>query len=302
VDSSPIATERIVGVAVPVPGLGLLSYRVPAGMPIPPKGARVTVPLGSRSVTGCVVLGVESDLDVSSLKDLVAALDSEPFLPSDIVDLALWVAEYYACGPGDVLTMAMPPQARRGEATSFKTAAFVRLSDAGRAAAPRGERQQALLAALAETSEPVAMSALSTRDITPDVVRRAARAGHVTITEEVEERDPFADEGGSAAWTAPQGTPGARALTDEQAAALTTLVEAADARAFRAVLLHGVTGSGKTEVYLRLARHVMEAGRRVLVLVPEIALTPALAGLLRSTFGSRVGWRASRSMASDQAR
>jgi primosomal protein N' (replication factor Y) len=80
----------------------------------------------------------------------------------------------------------------------------------------------------------------------------------------------------------------ARTLTDEQRAVFAQLVDAADARVFRTVLLHGVTGSGKTELYLRLARHVIDQGRRVLVLVPEIALTPAVAGVFRAAFGRRV--------------
>ena len=102
----------------------------PAQLPVarrharaPPKGARVNVPLGTRTVTGCVVGtdGVRAPDGAATLRDVVAVLDDEPFLPPDVVDLALWVGEYYACGPGDVLTMAMPPSARRGEATSFRT-------------------------------------------------------------------------------------------------------------------------------------------------------------------------------------
>lgn len=283
-------TDRIVGVAVPVPGLGLLSYRVPPGLPTPTKGARVTVPLGSRSVTGCVVLDDASSqtIDAATLKDVVAVLDATPFLPADIVDLALWVADYYACGPGDVLTMAMPPSARRGETDGFRTARVVSLTEAGRAATPKGARQKALLAALAGAEAPVPAADLIGQDITPDVLRRAAAAGLVRFDQVIDERDPFATEDGTSVWATAGRVSESRALTDEQDAALAALVAAADAQAFKPFLLHGVTGSGKTEVYLRLARHVMQGGRRVLVMVPEIALTPALAGLLRATFGSRV--------------
>ena len=66
-------------------------------------------------------------------------------------------------------------------------------------------------------------------------------------------------------------------LTDEQSAALATMTQLADERAFQTALVQGVTGSGKTELYLRLARHVITGGRRVLILVPEIALTPQVA-------------------------
>src|SRR5207244_8810146 len=77
-------------------------------------------------------------------------------------------------------------------------------------------------------------------------------------------------------------------LTEEQQQALATLRERAAAKTFHAALLHGVTGSGKTEIYLRLARAVREAGRGVLLMVPEIALTPAAAAIFRAAFGERV--------------
>lgn len=287
--SSQNQTERLIGVAVPVPGLGLLTYRLPAGVPAPPKGARVKVPLGSRSVVGCVVEPalVDHAIDQGTLRDIVAVVDSEPFLPADVVDLALWVGEYYACGPGDVLTMAMPPAARRGDASAFRTVAAVTLTDLGRQTTPRGAKQRALLDALAAESSPVLLPALVARGLSGDVVRRAAALGLVAISEEISERDPFADEDG-AGWALSREQPAGRELSVQQTDALATLTEAADARRFRAVLLHGVTGSGKTEVYLRLAQHVLGTGRRALVMVPEIALTPALAGVFRATFGARV--------------
>jgi primosomal protein N' (replication factor Y) len=270
----------------------LLTYRLPAGMAIPPKGARVVVPLGGRAVVGCVVEPKASGDAVApaSLRDVTRVLDDEPFLPVHVVDLALWVGEYYACGPGDVLTMAMPPLARRGDATSFRTVATAVLTDAGRALTSEERataKQRELVEALARASAPVALAVLAARGISAAVVRRAADRGLVTIAETIDERDPFAGDG-SVGESAPMPGPVERALTDDQTRALEVLEAAADAHAFRPVLLHGVTGSGKTEVYLRLARHVLRERRRVLVLVPEIALTPALAGLFRATFGARV--------------
>ena len=97
-------------VAVPVPALPLLTYRVPPEMRRPVRGARVLVPLGTRTVTGLVV-----SIDVApaegDVKDVIEVLDEEPFLPGAIVDLALWVSDYYLAGPGDTLATAMPPGA-----------------------------------------------------------------------------------------------------------------------------------------------------------------------------------------------
>jgi primosomal protein N' (replication factor Y) len=285
VPSSPIPADAIVGVAVPVPGLGLLSYRGPS--PGPPKGARVTVPLGTRHVTGVVVEPAATAPPDADLRAIVEVIDAEPFLPPDIVDLALWVGEYYACGPGDALTIAMPPSARRGEPTTFRTMTIVeRVEGAG---AARGARQQALVALLAEHPAGLAMPVLAKRGIAGDVVRRAAATGIVRLRDEIDEHDPFASAAdGGGLWTIDAAETSGRPLTAEQAAAFERLVEAAEARAFRPVLLHGVTGSGKTELYVRIARHVLAQGRRVLLLVPEIALTPAVAGVFRTAFGARV--------------
>ena len=119
---------RLVRVAVPVPALDSLTYSLPDGVPVPANGARVLVPLGTRVLTGCVL---ESDVRESAeraIKPIIQLLDEdEPFLPSDVIQLATWVADYYACGIGEALTTAMPPLAASNEptagppATAFKT-------------------------------------------------------------------------------------------------------------------------------------------------------------------------------------
>ena len=123
----------LVRVAVPVPALEPLTYRVPDHLPTPVPGARVLVPLGTRVMTGLVVTGDASPAGAttvddappdsgfsnatdetgqsSTTRDVIDVLDSEPFLNEDVVRLALWVAEYYACGAGDALGAAMPPRA-----------------------------------------------------------------------------------------------------------------------------------------------------------------------------------------------
>jgi len=104
-------TSAYISVAVPVPGLGFLTYRVPADRPGPPRGARVLVSVGARQLTGCVVrtdVLPPTDVDV---RDVDAVLDVEPFLPEAVIDLALWTADYYASGPGDAIAAALPPLA-----------------------------------------------------------------------------------------------------------------------------------------------------------------------------------------------
>ena len=271
-----------------MPGLSLLTYRAPDGGS-PPKGARVRVSVGPRSFVGCLV-----DPDAPSppagtrVKDLTEVVDREPFVPSAIVDLALWVAEYYAAGPGDALALALPPAARGGRKHAFLTEGVVTLTSraAVEGSTIRGPKQRAALAQLAVTGGRARTADLRSAGISADTVRTLVRAGLVDTAQQVVDRDPFAEA--KSGWTvAPDQAP-VGALTDEQSVALAHLERLAAAGAFRTVLLQGVTGSGKTEVYLRLARAVVESGRRVLVLVPEIALTPAAVGRFRARFGSRV--------------
>jgi primosomal protein N' (replication factor Y) len=291
VPSSLNATDEIVAVAVPVPGLGLLRYRV-SDRPAPPKGARVTVPLGSRSVTGVVVERHASVPPGTTLRDVTAVIDETPFLPPIVVDLAHWVGDYYASGPGDALAVAMPPAARGGKATSFRTVKVAELvPGAGDRKPPRGPSQSAALALLRERAEGLTLQELLRKGVGTGTVRSLARQGFVRLRDDVVMRDPFEEDeasGPGGNWTLTKAAAHGHPFTNEQAAAFRHLEEAAATRLFRTVLLHGVTGSGKTELYLRLAATVIASGRRVLVLVPEIALTPAATGLFRARFGARV--------------
>ena len=314
----------LVSVAVPVPFLDLLTYNVPSHLAMPVVGARVRVPIGSRTVTGCVVespatgdappaapsgVRLQPDLDTPGLKDVLEIIDVEPFLPPAIVDLCRWVAEYYLAGIGDAIAVALPPGAR-DKASGFRTRRVASLTAHGRSAADATAdtelrltgKQREALTALAAMAGPVALSELRERGIAADLVGRLAGRGLVSIVEEAHERDPFEQ---AAAAIVPDAS---RQLTDEQQAAQERLAELADTREFQVALLHGVTGSGKTELYLRLAQRVCggpasasaqsatadtKAGRhderrQVLMLVPEIALTPSVASLFRGAFGSRV--------------
>ena len=131
---------RLVPVAVPVPFLSALTYRVPDGMPAPAPGMRVRVPLGSRQVTGCVLSGTAAGAGGAGgeLRELVELPRRRPVPPRAVLDLTAWVAEYYGCGPGDAVAAAMPPFAwTRGSAagpppvSAFKTVRTVRLAAAG---------------------------------------------------------------------------------------------------------------------------------------------------------------------------
>ena len=150
-------------------------------------------------------------------------------------------------------------------------------------AARLGPKQRDALTRLKGAPDGIDTAQLARDGISPQSMARLVDLGLVRTTRRRIERDPFAGQASSAPRAA---TP--LDLTAEQNAALRQLTRLAAESKYRAALLHGVTGSGKTEIYLRLARSVLDAGRNVLVLVPEIALTPAVAAAFRATFGDQV--------------
>jgi primosomal protein N' (replication factor Y) (superfamily II helicase) len=294
--------DRFVSVAVPVPALDLLTYRVPDTLTAPAPGARVVVPLGKRTLTG-VALGDAAPLDNSvAVKDILQILDAQEFLPADVRQLTEWVSEYYLAGPGAALAAAMPPHALTARVDAFRTVRLVSLTAEGHDIAERlaigpscapddslpslGTRQREVLVALKGSPHGIEANALAERAISSAVISRLKALGLVTIRRDRRERDPFV--AGTAALAAPDIAPTNRTLTAEQQRALQHLRALAATRQFRVALLHGVTGSGKTEVYLQLADEIRKQGRGVLMLVPEIALTPAVAAAFRARFGSRV--------------
>jgi primosomal protein N' (replication factor Y) len=273
----------LISVAVPVPFLDLLTYNVPDSVAVPPIGARVRVPVGARTLTGCVVRHDALVEDGTDVKDIAEALDRGPLLPPSIVELCRWVADYYVAGIGDALAVAMPPGARR-EGSSFRKRRIATLSVMGSA----GEsgltpRQSAALQILSAAPAGLPTFELRDRGVTPAVLSGLVKRGLIVLRDERDDRDPF--ERAAMSDVVPDAN---RELTEEQQQAARELFALADAAEFRVALLHGVTGSGKTEIYLRLADRVRRSGRQVLLMVPEIALTPSMAALVRGAFGDRV--------------
>jgi primosomal protein N' (replication factor Y) len=285
----------LVLVAVPIPTLDLLTYHVAADMVTPVVGARVVVPLGKRLVTGVAV-----DVDPPArgtdrggvTKPIHKVIDREAFLPADVITLARWVAEYYAAGAGEAITAILPPHARDDRAHGYRIRRVVAITpagvemlraDAATASRPLTAKQRGALQMLAAAPTGVPASTLATHGTASDSIARMKKRGLVALAEERVERDPF-----ETLPAAPPTADGVRALTAEQTAALERLTAMAATRTFGVALLHGVTGSGKTEVYIRLAAATRAAGRGVLMLVPEIALTPAIAAVFRDAFGERV--------------
>jgi primosomal protein N' (replication factor Y) (superfamily II helicase) len=238
-----------------------------------------------------------STIEGTAVKPIKEVLDAEAFVPPDVVELARWTAEYYAAGPGDTITSVLPPKARGARADAHKTVRVASITAIGletlQLVAPEPEakadrrqittKQREALDLLAASPDGIPTSQLAGRGVAADVVARLVRHGLVSIRHDRLDRDPF-----HAASVQPPAVDPDRRLTMEQAAAFERLRAMAESRRFQVALLHGVTGSGKTELYLRLAAAVRDSGRGVLMLVPEIALTPVVVSLFRHAFGDRV--------------
>jgi primosomal protein N' (replication factor Y) (superfamily II helicase) len=263
-----VNAAAIVRVALDVPLPKLFDYRAdatPADI-----GARVVVPFGTKRVVG-VVLDVAASSEVARerLRPVERILRDATRLPAEWLELARFASEYYHEPIGEVAMNALPPRLRGLKAAPRAPRAFV-ITEAGRAALAATSRRQARRRALLErlAAGPAGESELA-----------AALRAQLAAALDAGWVEAIAPARAQARFVA------AHELNAEQARA----VEAVPARGFSVTVLFGVTGSGKTEVYLRLIARALDEGTQALVLVPEIALTPALETAFRERFpGARL--------------
>jgi primosomal protein N' (replication factor Y) (superfamily II helicase) len=253
-------------------------------------GSVLVVPFGPRRMLGVVVATAEtSELDPKRLAEPIEALEAD--VPADLVRLGLWVAQEYVSTPARGLALVLPPGTGTGSGrrTKARESLAATLTDAGRAALEDGtrlgSRQRTGLEAL--TDGPLRVSDLArVSGCDHASVRRLEARGLLVVERTAEEpRRPVMRA---------VGARGAIArLTDDQRAAVAQIVARlpygpSTAMPPEPVLLHGVTGSGKTEVYLRTVEETLARGQTAIVLVPEIGLTPQTAGRFVERFGDTV--------------
>ncbi|NOT29574.1 MAG: primosomal protein N', partial [Planctomycetes bacterium] len=259
------------------------TYALPAGLaPRAAVGGRVAVPFGARRSIGVIVeLERETDVPAARLKDVLAVLDDEPVVGSELLGLTRWIAERYACSWGEALAAVLPATLKR-EGVRRRVPRIRAKPGIGalelEELRARHPEQHRLLRTLVELGgySPL-RELLRSLKLSESPAMSLRKRGWVEIEFVEELADPLA--GSSSSKKRPE------VLSSPQTHALARICARLDERRNATFLVHGVTGSGKTEVYLRAIEHALSQGRGAIVLVPEIALTPQTVGWFRARFG-----------------
>ncbi len=261
-------------------------YRVPPGLlGLVGIGSRVTVPFGHGERVGYVV-GMAETSTVPGLKELLRVEGDTAEIPQNLVTLARWIADYYCCPREQAVRTLLPAVVRKGTMRR-KERAYASLVPGlklGEILAGLGKRAkkgaQVLEALVRHGGTCEVRKLLADAGAGPSALERLVEKQYVLYEKREVDRDPFAGD------VVMHTT--ALVMTPAQCAALAEIVAGVEAHDCRVLLLHGVTGSGKTEVYLQAIARCLELGRDAIVLVPEIALTPQTVERFRGRFGETV--------------
>jgi primosomal protein N' (replication factor Y) len=274
------AAQQHVATIVLASGVGSeFDYLVPEGMPVA-VGCRVTVPLGrgNRNVVGyCTEVGFKS-ASGRKLKAIADVLDAQALLSPSMLRVTRWMSEYYLCPWGQVLDAVVPAGVRHQAGTRDVTLLAVSPEVAARIGELKLAGKQAeALQILATSPRPLSAKQLAARaKCTVGPINALRKKG--LLIETVERLST------SRGTEVPAPRESGHELNEDQVAALGAIRESLHASEHRTILIHGVTGSGKTEVYIRAIEEVVRFGRQAILLVPEISLTPQTVSRFRARF------------------
>jgi primosomal protein N' (replication factor Y) len=244
-------------------------------------GSRVRVPFREKSALATVV-ALPEQTDAKGIRPIEAIIGEAPVLSEQLLELGRWIATYYCC-PIETVMRSMLPQVIRRAEVGWKKQLFVqpaRQIDNGELEKlrKRAPRQAELLETISKLERPIrAAELLRQTSLDNQTLRALVKRGLAELREQAVVRDPHADEQFIATSNL--------VLNEEQTRALNEITQALDApENARPILLHGVTGSGKTEIYLQAIRATLDRGRTAIVLVPEISLTPQTVERFKSRF------------------
>jgi len=282
-EPEPERPRVFVDVAVNRPLRLEFTYGVPAELEdkvLP--GMRVAVPFGPRREVGVVVaIRTESDLPTEKIRSIALVLDDEPMVGKDLLDLTHWMANYYACSWGEALSAVLPSALKHEGAARQVT--MIRAAD-GLAVdvldtlLEKQPKHHRLLRTLIDLGSAIELRDICRKlNVTPAFAKTLEKKGFAVIEKVDAESDVLSSS--STVRRRPE------TLSRDQATALEAITRSLDANRFTTFLLQGVTGSGKTEVYLRAIEAALARKKGAIVIVPEIALTPQTVGWFRSRFG-----------------
>ncbi|WP_010488527.1 primosomal protein N' [Pseudomonas sp. S9] len=276
-------TDAILRLALPSPLRRLFDYLPPAGVALEAlqPGSRLRVPFGRREMVGILVkVCTHSDIPADKLKPALELLDPQSPLPSAFFKFCLWTAQYYQHSLGDTFSWALPILLRQGEPAQARQERFWLANDGASIDDPRlsrAPRQRDALKTIAQHPHGVAHGLLSQLQLNKDSLELLREKDLVRIEVRRHAAHPRPTN-----WLAqPELT-----LNPEQSAAATAIRSGLGS--FNTYLLAGVTGSGKTEVYLQLIRETLEAGKQALILIPEINLGPQTLERFERRFNARI--------------
>ncbi|ANI29725.1 primosome assembly protein PriA [Yersinia entomophaga] len=271
----------VVQVALPVPLARSFDYRLGSNMSSPAIGGRVSVTFGKRKAIGIVVgLSETSDFPLEQLKPIEEVLDQESLFPPSLWRILRWAADYYHYPIGEVLFHALPILLRQGKPAQSAPLWQWFATEQGRATPPeslkRAPKQQQALAALLQ--KPVYRHQVNELALTESALQALRSKGLIDLR---------AQEPATTDWRTHFEVLGDRLRLNTEQATAVGAIRSEDTQ-FAAWLLAGVTGSGKTEVYLSVLENILAQGRQALILVPEIGLTPQTIARFRERFNAPV--------------
>jgi primosomal protein N' (replication factor Y) len=273
-------------------------------------GTRVQVPFGARKVMGCVTALAEESAH-TRLKSILKVIGSRGLVTPRILELTRWISDYYCCAPETALKSVLPEAVRR-EQSGWRERLYVRALPVAGELPKLGKRQKEIWHIIEERRELSLTELLGLAETTTQTLRRLEDRGLIAISSKISERDPYAGEhilptlplplnpaqaSALAAITAAMDRPPPASAPETPGSILHRAAPVRPVSASRppgsqrearhsVFLLHGVTGSGKTEVYLQAIARALEQGKGAIVLVPEISLTPQTVERFKARFSS----------------
>jgi len=276
-----MSKKKFAQVAIDSPLRKLFDYRIPDGIDKVEVGSRVLVPFGRRKVVGIIVKLIEqSDIASNRIKNIHTLLDNSTIFNQETFTLIGWAARYYHYPLGAALFSALPPALRKSQDTATDTENVWQLTDTpADNSLKRAPKQAKILAWLEQQTTATTTTTLNAQFPNSQAAIRALETRGLirkvaTVISDRSEEQPLACE---------------IKLTNEQRLASEHVIKSLNQ--FKVQLLEGVTGSGKTEVYFKVISHILthNAQAQVLILVPEIGLTPQLQTRLTKRFGINIG-------------